>query len=715
LGQSIIIFALTLTVLLGFAGLAIDVARIYDLYARMQRAAEAGVLAGVLYMPTSYNSARPDDGLSAVSRALAETYKDGFGPAPLVAPDTAACPTPPAVVEVAVCQVPGKTNDLQVTITETTPLALLTALGIRPVTLVAAAQAEYLPPIQLGARLNFFGDEVECSATNPPDPLNTAACPYTTGSNHIQSFLATFKGPAENKERGDPYVYCEEGPSSLASAADLDGSTFPYTLYNGVTSNHVQWSSSAAAIQPHCGQPVAGGNPGNPDQQPTGYDGPATAGTTHPGGYNYEVVVPPTITGGASVWIYNPSFVPTDNAAGTDYFNFYPAANGMKDPFGNGVTYNGHQDAPPFYFSVTYTIYAITDLYDRTTDSQVTSVTYPPYDFFSVSANPGGSATSDGLTDLQSHGCAGSPTVAYDPYWLDYQNGTVNSTPNSYHNAGSVDDGGGKGCFDLNSSTPPSWHTSAPAPCWLKWCMLGAHLAPGTYRLVVEATGLVSNTADYRSGTTDGWGTHRYAVKVCPTSTIVDPIGNHCPTGATGSDPGVSIFGWNNMEASFATPLAVLTPSATDPTTSCAQTNASPYACLDLGCIQTAYAGRQVDIRLFDLGDGSGDLFAGVTPPSGSGATVTYPGFVPAGTVDGVAVVQTHFTMPRPYNELNGRWLDVTATLPPSYTGNCQTGAGGTGWWQLIYASATGGSPGDWLNVSFSLVGSPVHLVLPGA
>src|SRR5690348_3043347 len=103
-GQSIIIFALTLTVLLGFAGLAIDVARIYDLYARMQRAAEAGVLAGVLYMPTSYNSARPGDGLSAVSRALAETYKDGFGPAPLVAPDTAARPTPPAVVEVAVCQ-----------------------------------------------------------------------------------------------------------------------------------------------------------------------------------------------------------------------------------------------------------------------------------------------------------------------------------------------------------------------------------------------------------------------------------------------------------------------------------------------------------------------------------------------------------------------------------------------------------------------------------
>src|SRR5579859_7330966 len=77
-GQSIIIFALTITVLLGFAGLAIDVARAYDLYGRMQRAADAGATAGVLYMPAFYSTARtPGDGFTAISRTSQETVKNG--------------------------------------------------------------------------------------------------------------------------------------------------------------------------------------------------------------------------------------------------------------------------------------------------------------------------------------------------------------------------------------------------------------------------------------------------------------------------------------------------------------------------------------------------------------------------------------------------------------------------------------------------------------
>jgi Flp pilus assembly protein TadG len=722
-GQSIIIFALTLTVLLGFAGLAIDVARIYDLYARMQRAAESGALAGVLYMPNNYNTARPGDSFSAISRALAETYKNGFGPPPVVAPDTAACPTPFTATEVSVCQIPGKTNDLRVAITETTSLSLLSALGLRPVTLTVSAQAEYLPPVQLGSRLNYFGDEVECSATNPPDPLNTTACPFNSGSNHIQSFLATFKGPAENKERGDPYVFCEEGPSFVNSAADLDGSnTGAFTLYNNEKSNHPQWGELTPSATPpplsvvaqHCGLPVAGGNPGNPDQQPDGFAGPATTGTNHVGGYNYEISVPSSVST-ASIWIYNPSFIPTDDPAGTDTFDFYTGTGGYFDPLGGGVgTYNGHQDAPPFYFSVTYTIYHVTDLFDRSTDSQVTSVTYPPYDYFHVSANPSGrKAPADNQSDTALHGCLAGQ--AYDPYWLDYKDNSVNSTVNSYHLPGSINsNGSSQGCYSLNSATPPSWHTTAPLPCFQQWCSLALNLSSGFYRLVVEATGLASNVAEYHSGKTDGWGKHSYAVKVCPTSAIANPIGNNCPSGATSTTPGVALFGWNNMEATFSTALVPLTPSSTDPTTSCAQTNASAYACLDLGCIQTAYAGRQLDIRLFDLGDGSGNLFAGITPPPGSAATVSYPGFLTTSTIDGAQVVQTHFTSPNAFNPLNGRWLDVSVTLPPSYTGNCLTSASGTGWWQLIYATdATNGQPGDWLNVSFSLVGSPVHLVTP--
>src|SRR5260221_13883589 len=79
-GQSLIIFALSLTVLLGLAGLAVDATRAYDLYARMQRAAEAGAMAGDLYMPANYNTPRTvSDPNSAISRASQEVVKNGFG------------------------------------------------------------------------------------------------------------------------------------------------------------------------------------------------------------------------------------------------------------------------------------------------------------------------------------------------------------------------------------------------------------------------------------------------------------------------------------------------------------------------------------------------------------------------------------------------------------------------------------------------------------
>ena len=692
-GQTLLIFALTFTVLLGLAGLAVDVARAYDLYAHMLRAAEAGALAAVEYMPNNYNTPYAGDSQSAISRASIEVMKNGFGgPSPLPSTLPAnyfGCPSAPTTFEVVVCSVTGKQNDLQVTINETLNVVLLSGLGVAPVTLSATAQADYLPPIQLGARLNYFGDEVECSATNPPDPTNTTACPYNSGSNHLQGFLASFNGPGNLKENGDPMVYCEEGPSETASAADLDGTNYNITAYNGFTTNHRQWSTSAPTVAQHCGVPVAGGNPGNPDYQPPGYDGPATQNTVHPGGYNFAVTVPAGITN-ASLWVFNPSFIA---GVGLDSLRTFPS---MLDPQGNGISStNGHYDAPPFYYNTTYTLYRVTATYDRTSDvaqsltlvSGSTSLVFPPYD---------GNSSDDTL-----HNCSGS-NVVYDPMWQG------NATKNSYFNTGSVPPGG---CVDLSLNTAPSWRPTAPPPCFMRWCALTTGLGPGTYRLVIEATGLVSNTTAYTSTTTDGSGQSLYALKVCPTSGIATPVS--CGNGAVGNNPGVSLYGWNNMDITVQTPLQALQPDPNDPATSCAQTNGTPYTCLDLACIPTSYAGRLVILRIFDLGDGSGDLYAGVVAPAGSTASVQYEPWAPLSTQDGDSMVHTHINSPS-YSSYNGLWLDVTLQLPATYTGNCLTGPTGTGWWQIIYANATGANPSDVVGISFTLVGSPVHLVSLG-
>ncbi|HZC79513.1 MAG TPA: pilus assembly protein TadG-related protein, partial [Ktedonobacterales bacterium] len=309
-GQSLIIFALSLTVLLGLAGLAVDATRAYDLYARMQRAAEAGALAGDLYMPTNYNTPRTvTDPNSAISRAAQEVVKNGFGTLlPNNLPATYfSCPNSPASFEIAVCPVTGFPSNLRVTITERLNVVLLGALGVQPITLQASGQAEFLAPILIGARANYFGDQIECSISSSQN-TNTSYCDPGANGNHLNNFFATMDGPAELKEAGDPMVYCEEGPSTIASATDLGGaSTFP--AYNNFPTNHAQWQPTGP-ITTRCGKPVAGGNPGNPDHQPTGYDGPATRGTAHPGGYNYEISVAPGLN--ASLFIYNPTYVPQD-------------------------------------------------------------------------------------------------------------------------------------------------------------------------------------------------------------------------------------------------------------------------------------------------------------------------------------------------------------------------------------------------------------------
>ncbi len=253
-----------------------------------------------------------------------------------------------------------------------------------------------------------------------------------------------------------------------------------------------------------------------------------------------------------------------------------------------------------------------------------------------------------------------------------------------------------------------------PAPCFQMWCTLATNLRPGVYRLVVEATGLVSATPSYSSSTVDGWGAHSYALKVCTISTITTPIS--CNNGAASNPPGVTIFAWNNMEINFTANLGIDQPSQANPATSCVTSNATAYTCLDLGCIPTSYAGRSVTIKLYDPGDplgGGGDLYIGVVPPSGSGATVAYPSWLPANVqtmIDGKQVVHSWFGSPG-YNEFNGLWLNATATLSSNYTGDCEMGASGTGWWQLLYAGTA--TPNDYIGVEFSLVGSPVHLVPP--
>lgn len=689
-GQSMVIFALSLTVLIALVGLAIDVVRLYDTYARMQRAAEAGALAGVIYMPNYYSSGAPApaDGNSAVSRALQETLKNGFGATTMAAINGCANPS---TTLVAVCQVPGKPSNLRVTITQAVSVVLLGVVGAGPATISASAQAEYLPLVQMGSRSNFFGDMTECSPGGSVN-TNTSVCDIgDTSANHLQYFMATMNGPAELKESGDPMVYCAEGPSDINGADPT--TTAP--AYNGYPTNHRGWPDAATGpLTQYCGTPNPGSVHGNDDYQPDGYSGPATAGTNRPGGYNYQVYVGPNVSS-ASLWVYNPNYVPTDTPWNVSPSNppppdrFIDAGSGApgfyQGPLGEGIgsRFDGvHYDAPLFYFTTTYSLYSVNSLYDRSQDQLVFSQAFKPYDAIAA--------------DLSLHGC-NPATEVYDPY-VD-----KGATANWYHNRSQIQYR--RGCVP-------------PPPCNLNWCKLAlpTTLGPGIYRLVVEATGLPANASpDYNSTINDGYGQHAYSLKICDSNAITTPIS--CSNGGAGNSngagqfnaPGVGIYGWNNVDVTFQATLSTSTPNKNYPYTACVNSANTPYACMDVVCLTPEYAGRSLSLQIYDPGDGYGNgrLYMGIVPPDPTTATVTYPSYVSTTTVDGdkVALLKNGS-----YRPLNGLWLNVVITLSPKYNGNC--GPSGTGWFQMVYASDTGTNPSDKIAIKSTLIGSPQHLVL---
>ncbi|HEX9412650.1 MAG TPA: Tad domain-containing protein [Ktedonobacterales bacterium] len=728
-GQTLIIFALSLTVLLGLAGLAVDATRAYDLYARMQRAAEADALAGDLYMPTNYNTPRTvSDPNSAISRASQEVVKNGFGtvlsnnlPAAYFG-----CPNTPSTFEVMVCPVTGFPSNLRVTITEQLNVVLLGALGVQPITLHASGQAAYLSPILIAARANYFGDQTECSTSNSQN-TNTSYCDPGSSGNHLNNFFATMDGPAELKQAGDPMVYCEEGPSGVASASDLDrASTFP--AYNNFPTNHAQWQPTGP-ITTRCGNPVLGGNPGNPDHQPTGYDGPATQGTAHAGGYNYELSVAPGLT--PSLFIYNPTYVPQDvPATGSpplDHFldqgttpGYYqgPRAEGIGTRF-DGV----HHDAPLFYYDTTVTLYTVNSQYqpgyNLVACYPATGLTFHPYDATTADLTAHGCSTA---TILGGGTMANRPAQVYDPLW----NGA--NTANTYHTPGVGMTGTGACRTVASDPTDPFATGFTGAGCMLQWCKISppGGLNPGTggglFRLVIEATGLTAATSDYTSSSLDGWGQHAYSLKLCADPAATTPYS--CGNGSNATGAGqyntapLALFGWNNADVVYQDLLSTRTPNKNYPQSACVNTNTTPYACLDLGCISSVYAGRDVTARIYNLGSssGTGDVYVAVVPPAGSTATVApMPAYIPTfpGGIDGNSPAAQARDSTNTYRLYTGRWLNFQLHMPSDYKVNCTTTGNGTGWWQVMFASVAGVQPNDKVGIQLILTGSPLHLVPP--
>ncbi|MGZ4682105.1 MAG: pilus assembly protein TadG-related protein [Acidimicrobiales bacterium] len=182
--------ALMIVPLIIFTAFAVDLGAWYGQAAKMQRAADAASLAGVVQLPNKVN---------AVAAAQATLAKNGFAYTCVTAPATGPC---------VVSYPSGADQQMNVAL-QTSASQYFSKIVLKSETLNRDATAVYNLKIPLGSPSNVFGN----------DPTRTGPQP---------NLWAAINGPYSNHADGDPYSpKCAVGPSS-ATACNSSGANPTY-------------------------------------------------------------------------------------------------------------------------------------------------------------------------------------------------------------------------------------------------------------------------------------------------------------------------------------------------------------------------------------------------------------------------------------------------------------------------------------------------------
>lgn len=180
-GSAILLVAGSLVLLMGLAAMGTDLAWFYLNTSRVQRAADAAALGGVVWLPNE--TATADS--TALSIATQNGYENGVDNAMVT-------PAP----------VPGEPNQLQVTVADNVPTFFLKVLGFDTMDISRTAIAEYIPPLKLGSPSNQFGNACD------PEYEGEPGFPPDCGDN----FWANVHGWYTHTSFGDAYSgHCQGG------------------------------------------------------------------------------------------------------------------------------------------------------------------------------------------------------------------------------------------------------------------------------------------------------------------------------------------------------------------------------------------------------------------------------------------------------------------------------------------------------------------------
>src|SRR5213593_4549850 len=201
-GQTLVIVALMLVPLLGFTGLVSDVAWYEVNLMRIQRAADAAALAGVVWLP--------DNVAGAQTAALQEATKNGF------------------------------TNGIGgVTVSAPVRSWFARLFGVTQFNARRNARAEFVLPVPMGSPEDYYGINVVCGNTDTSP--NCPQVPSAAGAGNLAplGFFGGVEARGTERQNGDAYSTYYDNRPTLNPGFDANGYQYIVEFGPGTTGGSV--------------------------------------------------------------------------------------------------------------------------------------------------------------------------------------------------------------------------------------------------------------------------------------------------------------------------------------------------------------------------------------------------------------------------------------------------------------------------------------------
>ena len=205
-GYAVIMTALLLVPLMGFAGFAVDVGAWYSRASELQRAADAAALAGVVWQP---------DFSAAETAARAEAARNGFTH---------------GVDGIEVNVTNASNNQLQVQIIDTDADMFFAGIFLDEVAIGRQAVSEYIDAVPLGSPKNHFGTNnlVTGSPENFSAAINGSCTPREQGDHRSVHFMNNWTTPGYYADMLCPTAGGGPGPDTGGIGGNTGWNDNPY-------------------------------------------------------------------------------------------------------------------------------------------------------------------------------------------------------------------------------------------------------------------------------------------------------------------------------------------------------------------------------------------------------------------------------------------------------------------------------------------------------